>query len=80
MNKVNYIPKVNDYVRWKNNEGWIYFKCDNCVTIEINTSPREFPFRTNTEVHYKYHTLLVCYSYNWSELEYVKSRKSKMDT
>jgi hypothetical protein len=33
---MTYTPKVNDYVNWKTkkNEGWVYFKCDDYITIE----------------------------------------------
>ena len=32
---MNYIPQVDDYVRWKDHEGWVYFKCDQSISIEI---------------------------------------------
>ena len=33
---MTYTPKVNDYVNWKtkSQEGWVYFKCDDYITIE----------------------------------------------
>ena len=32
---MSYIPQVDDYVKWKNHEGWVYFKCDQSISIEI---------------------------------------------
>ena len=38
---MSYQPKVNDYVIWKHHvRGWVYFKCDQYVTIEILVTPR----------------------------------------
>ena len=31
----HYKPKVNDYVKWKDLEGWVYFYDDSYITIEI---------------------------------------------
>ena len=32
---MKYIPQVDDYVKWKEHEGWVYFKCDDSISIEI---------------------------------------------
>ena len=37
---MNYIPQVDDYVRWKNHEGWVYFKCDQSISIEIGVKDK----------------------------------------
>jgi hypothetical protein len=30
-----YEPQVNDFVKWnKGVEGWVYFKCEDYITIE----------------------------------------------
>ena len=31
-----YTPEENDYVKWNDLEGWVYFKSDEYVTIEID--------------------------------------------
>ena len=31
----NYQPQVDDYVKWKDHEGWVYFKCEQSISIEI---------------------------------------------
>jgi hypothetical protein len=35
---MTYIPKVNDYVKWKTKgqEGWVYFKHEDYITIETD--------------------------------------------
>ena len=30
---MKYIPQVDDYVKWKGHQGWVYFKCDECISI-----------------------------------------------
>ena len=67
-----YIPQIDDYVRWKNHEGWVYFKCDESLSIEIGVKDKVCPLGTR---HKKDHTLLVCYNFQWHELEYVKNRR-----
>ena len=36
---MHYIPQVDDYVRWDHaghvDEGWVYFKCDESISIEV---------------------------------------------
>jgi hypothetical protein len=66
-----YEPKVNDYVKWKNNiEGWIYFVDENYVTIEIQVISNS---RENY-VHRNDRTLVLCYRNQWQDLIYVKTR------
>lgn len=76
MITMSYIPEVNDYVRWKTHEGWVYFKDDIYITIELGTSDK---IDSLVPMHKKHHTLLVCYNYCWNELEYVRKRKSKYE-
>jgi hypothetical protein len=79
-----YMPKVNDYVVWDrgkygNNEGWVYFVDKEYITIEVGVKPRPVTqCRSGKQPrHRMIHTLLVCHSQFWEELEYVKSRKSQ---
>ena len=73
---MTYEPQVNDYVKWNHHEGWIYFKGDEYVTIELGTYPKHDDL---VPMHKMYHVLLVCYNYQWHELKYVRTRKSKYD-
>ena len=38
--------QVNDYVKWHHNnncdEGWVYFKCDEYITIEVGVKPKPY--------------------------------------
>ncbi len=76
-------------------EGWVYFKGDevdnekrikegwNSVTqyITIETGVRDKPEcrYTKWDKHKKIHTLLLCTTNCWHELEYVKNRRGDND-
>jgi hypothetical protein len=77
-----YQPQVNDYVKWENKkfEGWVYFVDHEYITIELYVKPKPKCNYTKRERHKNIHCLLLCYPYQWSELTYVKSRKSVYDT
>lgn len=72
---MTYTPKVNDYVKWKDHEGWVYFKCDQCISIELGVKDKVC-HEHGASFHKKNHILLVCHSFQWHELEYVKTRES----
>ena len=69
---MTYIPQVDDYVKWKNHEGWVYFKCDVSISIEIGVKDVICDKGT---CHKKNHILLVCPNFYWDELEYIKHRR-----
>ena len=76
-----YLPKVDDYVLWDKgkygkNEGWIYFICDEYITIELGVKPKLYCEHTQEERHKMIHILLLCHKQFWNELKYIKSRKS----
>jgi hypothetical protein len=74
---MSYVPKVNDYVRWKNNiEGWVYFKDIQYITIEIGVRPKSIEDYENSSIHRNDRSLVLCYEDQWKELTYIKSRKS----
>ena len=90
-----YEPQVDDYVRWTTDlgavhEGWIYFKGDpipqkrgfrkaeHYVTIEIGVKDMQ-PEMSRTSLHQKHHVLLVCYHWDWHQLEYIKNRRDDAD-
>ena len=69
---MKYEPRLNDYVSWRNVEGWVYFVTDEYLTIEISVKPKEDDLVPR---HKKHHCLVVCYSHCWDELEYIHSRR-----
>ncbi len=75
-----YEPQVNDYVIWNqggygSNEGWVYFKCDQYITIETHVKLKPIDQYSKNDRHKYIHTLLLCPYYYWCQLKYVKSRK-----
>ena len=73
-------PQVDDYVRWtrKNgsvDEGWVYFKCDETISIEVGVKDKPRCQYTKEEKHKKIHILVCCPSFLWDQLEYVKNRR-----
>ena len=76
----SYVPQVNDYVVWDKgeygkDEGWVYFVSDEYITIETAVRPKPKCRYSVNEPHKFIHTLLLCYSHNWKELKYIKSRE-----
>ena len=74
---MSYIPKVDDYVKWKTHEGWVYFKCEESISIEIGV--KDVVCYKGT-CHKKNHILLVCPRFQRDELEYIKNRRNGEDT
>jgi hypothetical protein len=76
---MNYEPQVNDYVVWNNGksvEGWIYFKDEEYVTIEVAVRPKDEINFECCPIHKNERSLVVCYRGDWNQLEYIKSRTS----
>ena len=75
-----YVPVIDDYVRWSkgdsNDEGWVYFVCDEYITIEIRVKDKCEQNIRDCPIHKKTHVLLLCYRQFWNELEYVKNRRN----
>lgn len=74
--QVSYDPVVNDYVKWRKLEGWVYFRCEDYITIEIGVKDKCDENIQHCPIHKKYHCLVLCYSHQWNELKYVRSRIS----
>jgi len=76
-----YEPQLNDYVIWEQmgtentDEGWVYFKCEEYITIEVGTKPKPYCDLDNHSKHRYIHTLLLCPHYCWNQLVYVKTRE-----
>ena len=82
MNKEPYTPSINDYVLWNNGkgvEGWVYFKDSEYITIEYVVRPKDEVNLECCPIHTNERLLVLCYSEQWKELEYVKTRKSKYE-
>ena len=71
---MNYIPQVDDYVKWRGHEGLVYFKCDHSISIELGVKDKVC-YAHGASFHKKNHILLVCSNFQWDELEYVKNRR-----
>ena len=77
-----YEPQINDYVIWekvgteKDDEGWVYFKCEQYITIETSIKPKP-PCDVSSSKHKYIHTLLLCPNQAWGQLKYVKSREKQ---
>ena len=72
-----YEPQVNDYVKWtKGVEGWVYFKDNEYITIEIGVKPKNRENYEACSIHRNDRLMVLCYHSQWKELEYVKSRES----
>ena len=69
---MHYTPKIDDYVKWKRVEGWIYFMDHEYITIEIAVKDKPDNF---VIMHKKVHCLVVCYKQDWNQLEYKHSRR-----
>ena len=69
---MKYEPKLNDYVSWRNVEGWVYYVDENHLTIEISVRPKEDDL---VPMHRKHHCLIVVQNYQYDELVYVNSRR-----
>ena len=74
---MSYDPQVNDYVKWTSNvEGWVYFKDQEYITIEVNVRPKTCENYAACVLHRNDRLLVLCYNDRWNELVYVKSRES----
>jgi len=79
---MSYTPSINDFVFWNNGkgiEGWVYFKCSEYITIEYVVRPKDEVNLECCPIHRNERLLILCYSNEWDELEYIKTRKSKYE-
>ena len=74
---MSYQPRVNDYVLWtKGIEGWVYFRDNEYITIEIGVKPKNKENYEACSIHRNDRLMVLCYHSQWKELTYVKSRES----
>ena len=74
-----YKPTVNDYVKWKNIEGWVYFVGEQYCTIEIGVKCKDHDDLKECPIHEKIHCLVVCYTQHWDEVLYIGRRATQHD-
>jgi len=71
-----YKPQVDDYVKWNDRvEGWVYFKDAEYITIEVSVRPKNEQNYQACSLHRNERLLVLCYSDQWNQLEYVKRRE-----
>ena len=73
--KKMYKPRLNDYVKWKDLEGWVYFVGSEYITIEIRVIPKPEEDLEHGTPHRNNRCLVVCYPQFYHELEYVTHRE-----
>ena len=69
---MKYEPRLNDYVSWRNVEGWVYYVDETHLTIEISVKPKSDDL---VPMHRKHHCLVVVQNFQYDELVYVNSRR-----
>jgi hypothetical protein len=60
----------------KGQEGWVYFKHEEYITIETDVWEKNKENYEVVPIHRNDRVLVLCYNYQWNELTYIKSRKS----
>ena len=63
----NYTPTINDRVRWKDHEGWVYFICPEYFTLELGIRPK---LDGQGSPHKKHHILLLVYNRYYTSILY----------
>jgi len=69
---MSYVPIVDDYVKWRNVEGWVYYVGEEYITIEIAVKDKP---DNHVTFHRKIHCNVVCPNWNWDELKYITNRR-----
>ena len=72
---MTYQPKIDDYVKFRGAEGWVYFLDEEeYLTIEIGVKSKSDDL---VPMHKKHHCLIVVNNWYYDELVYVNSRRYK---
>jgi len=74
--QVTYKPRLNDYVKWKNLEGWVYYVDSQYITIETRVIPKSEEDIPNAPIHKNHRCLVLCFPEQYSQLEYITHRES----
>ena len=73
---MNYKPKINDRVKWREHEGWVYTITDQYFTLEVATKPKEDNL---LPIHKKHHVLILVFNEEFSNVTYLGHRQSQYD-
>lgn len=79
---MTYKPTVNDYVKWGNDQGWVYYvdSMGDYFTIEISVKDKPDCKYTKSHKHKKIHCCLVCPAMYWDNVKYIGKRNSVYET
>jgi len=73
---MNYEPTINDRVKWREHEGWVYSITDEYFTLEVATKLKEDDLVT---MHKKHHVLILVFNEEFSNVTHLGHRQSKYD-
>ena len=73
---MNYEPRINDRVKWREHEGWVYSITDEYFTLEVATKLKEDDLVT---MHKKHHVLILVFNEEFSNVTYLGHRLSQYD-
>ena len=79
---MTYKPAVNDYVKWNDDQGWVYYvdALGEYFTIEVGVKDKPDCEYTKNHKHKKVHCCLICPQFRWDEVEYIGKRSSVYET
>ncbi len=75
---MTYTPRVNDRVKWRDDEGWVYCITDQYFTLEVSTKPMSQETAQHTK-HRQHHCLLVVPINQYNNVQYLGHRQSQYD-
>ena len=76
QSQLTYKPRLNDYVKWNDLEGWVYYVDQQYITIETRVIPKPEEDIPNAPIHKNHRCLVVCFPEYYSELKYVTHRET----
>ena len=71
-----YEPKINDRVKWRDHEGWVYTITDEYFILEVATKPKEDNL---LPTHKKHHVLVLVFNNEFNNVVYLGHRQSQYD-
>ena len=71
-----YSPTINDRVKWREHEGWVYSITDKYFTLEVATKPKEDNL---LPTHKKHHVLILVFNNEFNNVVYLGHRQSQYD-
>ena len=71
-----YSPTINDRVKWREHEGWVYTITDEYFTLEVATKLKEDNL---LPIHKKHHVLILVFNNEYDNVVYLGHRQSQYD-